>query len=177
MTNALWARVNAENVVAELAEFDSSLNVPELFSAGVGTWVNVSSISPPPQQGWTYATPSAFAAPSVPSPTLSQAAQAALTAGLAIASTGTPALDATYALDPATYTRIIAVSVYIIKNDTFPNSASTFAWPDATGALHTFPSTTEFEDFATAVANYIAALDLIVLSDGGSLPPASATIS
>ena len=82
----------------------------------------------------------------------------AIAAGVNITSTGTPSLNGTYALDLNTRSNVTAEQVYIATNSTFTNGGTTRAWPDAVGAFHTFPSTTEFTAFATAVAKYYDAL-------------------
>lgn len=106
---------------------------------------------------------------------------AAVTAGLTITSTGTPALDGTYALDQASQENIIAEQVCINTNGLFTNGQSTRAWPDKAGVFHTFPSIAEFKTFAIAVAAYVDALDgaLAAAEQGGSpsWPSASVTIA
>lgn len=111
--------------------------------------------------------------------TASAAVQTALTSSITITSTGTSALNGTYAVDPATQQKIIAEAVYIqvtggIGVGNFTNGQSTRGWPDITGTPHTF-DTTHFVPFAEAVAQYVDAL--VSWSGSGSLPAASATIA
>jgi hypothetical protein len=87
------------------------------------------------------------------------------------------ALAQALAVDPVMQGKIAAVEVYILKNSTFPGAASTYPWPTVTGAFVTFPSTTVFQNWATATANYVSALDIIIASNSGSLPSASVTIA
>ncbi|MGH6976700.1 MAG: hypothetical protein ACREED_06715 [Stellaceae bacterium] len=102
---------------------------------------------------------------------------AALAAGIAITSTGTPSLNGTYALDPQTRSNITAEQVYIATKGTFTNGLATKPWPDKSGALHTFQTTAEFTAFAVAVAQYVDALNtaLLTAQQGGnpSWPSAS----
>ena len=72
-----------------------------------------------------YATlPASFQAALTPptspaSPPLAQQAAAALAAGITIASASTPALNGTYAIDPASQMKIMATSQYISVNGNF----------------------------------------------------------
>lgn len=83
---------------------------------------------------------------------------AAIGAGVAVTSTGMPALDGTYALDQASLNTMTSEQVYIATKGTFTNGGATRNWPDRSGALHLFPSTAEFTLFAEAVAQYYDAL-------------------
>lgn len=103
---------------------------------------------------------------------LSAAQQAALVeaSGVAVISTQTPALDGTYMIDPASQHRIAAISLYIQVNSRFPAGLTSFSWFDAAGVPHSFPTTAEFQSFATALADFVAALDLAA-AGAGSVPP------
>lgn len=93
-------------------------------------------------------------------------------AGVTINSTGTPALNGTYALDSDTRTRINTNMVYIQNNRAFaPNNAETKVWNDQDGGLHTFQNTDSFIDFAHAVTDYYAGIADWAAADGvGDLP-------
>jgi hypothetical protein len=142
--------------------------------------VDVTAVSPAPQPGWA-ATETAgvwtFAAPIMPVLTPSQLAAAAVSAGVAITSTSTPALNATYAVDPLSQGRIASISTYILVNGNFPGASASYPWLDMSGAPHVFPSTAAFQAFATSVANYIALLDFILATNAGTLPPATAALA
>jgi hypothetical protein len=84
-------------------------------------------------------------------------AQAALAAGLQITSTAYPALDGTYAATPAAQANISSTMLSIVVTSKFPGGASTMAWYDQAGAVHTFPTTAEFQAFAVAEAAFVAA--------------------
>ncbi|MDA8049953.1 MAG: hypothetical protein M0002_08105 [Rhodospirillales bacterium] len=133
------------------------------------TWVQVDTLSPEPGIGWGY-NGSAFAAPAPPVPTLAQQAAAALGRGVAVTSSGTPALDGTYAIDAASQAKIQAVSLFIVVNGKFPSAVASYPWLDTAGAAHLFPTTAEFQAFATAIADYVAALDMIIATGSGTLP-------
>lgn len=60
--------------------------------------------------------------------------------GIAITSTGTPALNATYGLDDTTLNQIQALANDCAVGFGFPNGQSTFAYPDQSGTPHTFAS-------------------------------------
>lgn len=167
--------------VMELFSPPGGTTLAECFAAAVAAqFVDVTAVSPSPEPGWT-ATETlgvwSFAAPVTPTLTSAQNAAAAVEAGLTISSTGTPAIDGTFAIDPAMQGKIAAVEVYILKNSTFPGAASTYPWPTIAGAFVTFPSTTVFQNWATEIANYVSALDIIIASDSGSLPSASVMIA
>ena len=113
-------------------------------------------------------------APIVLSP--AQQATALISGGITITSTGTPALDGVYACDATAQSNLQAVQTYILTNGKFPGSSGTYPWLDTSGAAHIFPSITEFEAFASRVADFVADCTLIMLTNSGTLPPASATI-
>jgi hypothetical protein len=83
-----------------------------------------------------------------------------LAAGLAITSTAYPALDGTYATDPASQQQVQATALYIAVNGRFPAALSALPWPDVSGAQHTFPTTAEFQAFASALGDYVTRLSL-----------------
>lgn len=126
---------------------------------------------------WGVAAGALVAMPAPPGPSPAQQAMAALGQGLTVTSTGTPALDATYAVDAAAQAKMTATELYILKNGTFPGGSTTIAWPDIAGTLHTFPSTAVYAAWATAIADYVAALDLVIATDTGTLPAAAKTIA
>lgn len=127
---------------------------------------------------WPEVTSSWPPAPSAAEQLATQVAKA-FAAGITITSTSTPALNGTYAIDPAAQQRINAIETAILKNGAFPGSSGTqLAYYDAAGAPHVFPSVAEFSAFATAVANFVADLDLYAAgAPGASLPSADVTIA
>ena len=90
--------------------------------------------------------------------------------GLQVTSTSTPSINGTYAYDEVTQARINAVSTYIVVNNKFPAGQTQLPWPDAGGTLHLFTTPALFQSFASAVADFVAALDL------GGNPPTTVTI-
>src|ERR1700733_12279358 len=73
-------------------------------------------------------------APAAPSPT-----------SVAVVSKSTAAaLSGTYAFDATTQSKILAVSLYIQVNGKFPAGQMPFPWPDASGTMHSFASTSQF---------------------------------
>ena len=114
--------------------------------------------------------------PPIPAPTLAQQAAALIAAGLTVTSTGTPALNGVYACDATAQHNLQAVQTYILTNAKFPGSTGTYPWLDTSGAAHIFPSTTEFEAFASRVADFVADCTLIMLTNSGTLPAATANI-
>lgn len=136
-------------------------------------------------QAWVAAGNTAIAA-STPTPAQQAAAQGAadlaakLAAGLAITSTGTPALDGTYGIEPTTQSQVQAVALYCNTNSRFPASLSALPWQDLSGAQHDFPSCSEFIAFATAEADYVTKVNLQAQAEAAgqtpSWPAASAAI-
>jgi hypothetical protein len=112
--------------------------------------------------------------------TLSQQAQAMLGQGIAITSSGTPALNATYPIDPATQALASQIVDYITANSSsmFPGEppSSTLEWNDITGVGHTFPSVTEFKAFYNVAGDLVAAINEVIVGNSTTLPSASATI-
>lgn len=115
--------------------------------------------------------------PPATTPSLAQQAMLAFGAGLRVTSASAPAIDASYAIDAASQAKIAAVEVYILKNGAFPGMAASYPWPTLAGAIVTFPNVTVFQDWATAVANYVSALDIIIATNAGALPSAIAAIA
>jgi hypothetical protein len=94
-----------------------------------------------------------------------------MAAGLAIVSTGTPALNATYAIDDAMRVSINANVSYIQTYSAFPAGVATKDWPDIDGTIHTFPTTGDYLNFARAVADYVAAVNDWGITGGTAGPP------
>lgn len=149
-------------------------------------WVDVTAIVPAPDEGWAAAQSGGawqFTAPEIAPPSLADQALSELitrlAAGIAITSTGTPALDASYALDTVTMDQVGAVARDFASGLGLPNNAGTFAYPDIAGIPRTFTG-------AAIVALYKAQRDLIfslnqqsaIMAHGGppSWPVQSATI-
>jgi hypothetical protein len=118
-----------------------------------------------------------YTPPAPTPPTLAQQAQTALAAPVDITSTSTPSLNGAYAITDIDQAHITAVVTNILLTGSFPGGASTYDWPDASGALHTFPSVAEFKSFATALSAYVAALIGCTTGAVSALPNSSITIS
>ena len=108
--------------------------------------------------------------------TLVQSAQAALSAGIAITSSATPALNSTYAIDQLSQMDIIAIETSLNAGKGFPGGATTFNYPDTSGVLHTF-SESNFTDFAAAVRDNVYALRSVIAGASATLPSSTAEIS
>jgi hypothetical protein len=106
---------------------------------------------------------------------LIQAAQSMLSEGIAVVSTGTPTLNATYACDQLSQVDIIAVETSINAGKGFPGGAATFSYPDATGVMHSF-SEPDFTEFAAAVRDYVYALKSVIAGASTTLPGPSTSI-
>ena len=80
--------------------------------------------------------------------------------GIQIQSSSMSALNGTYAIDPPHQQQVASVSLYIAVNGKFPAGQFSLAWPDINGTPHSFPTTAEFQAFATVLGDYVAALEL-----------------
>jgi hypothetical protein len=168
MTIQRYALVDSTGVVQNIILWDGSS--PLTLASGVASvQSDVANI------GDTYNS-GAFES-SLPLPTLAEQAQALLNSTVAITSTNTPALDGTYSITSSDQSHINAVITNIMLNNTFPGGVSSYAWPDADGTLHTFPDTTTFKSFATAIAGYVAALYGVAHGTLSALPSNSITIA
>lgn len=102
-----------------------------------------------------------------------------LAAGLAVTSTATPPLSATYALDPTTLDQVGSVARDAAAGLGLPGSASTFTYPDITGAPHVFAST-DIQNLYKAMRDYVFALNetaaTLQAGGGASWPSPSKTI-
>ena len=129
--------------------------------------------------GYTYSG-GVFSAPITPvvvAPPAQQVASA-LSAGLAITSTSTPAIGGTYPLDASTQFKISSIQLFIQTNGTFPGGVSAYPIFDVSGGAHMCPSIALFKEYSTAIANYISALDLYAAGvAGASLPSPTVTIA
>lgn len=74
---------------------------------------------------------------------------------LQITSTGTPSIDAIYAVDSLAQANITGMTVYLSVNGAFP-TGSTISWADTSGIGHAFDAT-NWNNFATVVANHVLA--------------------
>ena len=129
--------------------------------------------------GYTFANGTFTAPPAPPTPTLAQQAAAALGAGLTVTSTGTPAINGTYAIaDGVAFGRadIGTEAQFISTFSEFTNGTQTLEWPLLNGTFVTFPSTASFMNFAKAAAQYYAAVKAVVAAGQGSFPSNQVTI-
>jgi hypothetical protein len=97
-------------------------------------------------------------------PSPAQQGAALLASGIRIVSTGTPALNGTYAIDDAAKAGIDGIYAGIKDGDGLPGGGSTFNYADLSGAMHAFDATS-FPNFARAVRDY-----LYSISQGQPLP-------
>lgn len=82
---------------------------------------------------------------------------AAITGGLQIQSTATPALNGTYSIDDGSQKNISGIAAGIASRNRLPGGGSTFDYPDVTVTDHAFTAQ-NFLDFASAVEDYVYAL-------------------
>lgn len=71
--------------------------------------------------------------------------------GLVVTSTSTPALNATYPIDPTTQSYITTEIVSLLENNAFTNGQQTIQIVDMNNIPHTF-TVAQFKPFATAMA-------------------------
>lgn len=115
-----------------------------------------------------------------PVPTAAQVQEQKLAAGLAITSTGTPSLSATYGLDQTSQDQLWNIALGVASGLGLPGNASSFEYPDITGTPHSF-NATQITNLAKAVRDYVFALNVqtAIAQAGGtpSYPAATATIA
>lgn len=80
---------------------------------------------------------------------------ALIAAGCPITSTGTPAINSSYSIDPAAQGQVTSEAVYIQVTGKFTNGGTVRGWADAAGAYHTFINPAQFTAFAEALAAYV----------------------
>jgi len=49
---------------------------------------------------------------------------------------------------------------YVAVNGKFPAGQTTLVWPDTVGAIHQFQTMAQWQAFATAMGDFVAAIDL-----------------
>lgn len=167
---ALYARVVTGGLVVETFEPPGSLSITDCFHPDVAAQFVPVPDGVPVVEGWTYDGAGIFSPPVVPPLTVQEQAQMALAAGCQIVSSATPAVSGTYPLDPATNIRTNSIATYILLNNTFPGGATTYSRADINGTPHAFPSVSVYQEWASAIADYVSALDIIILTGEGTLP-------
>lgn len=106
----------------------------------------------------------------------SQQARNALAVGLQIVSTGTSALNGTYAVDAVSQADIIAIETSINAGKGFPGGSATFDYPDVAGSMHSF-SEANFTNFAAAVRDFVYACRSVIAGQSAAVPNGFATIA
>jgi hypothetical protein len=99
----------------------------------------------------------------VPLSAVGQGLQTQLALGVAVTSTGAPALNGTYAVDDQTRAMATAEIVYLLSTaptSTFSNGKATLPWLDTAGAVHTF-TVAQFQALWQAVAQYVTACRIV----------------
>ena len=166
---SIFARLNA-GVVAELFTPPAGVAIADCFAPGL-TWVDVTAQAPAVQPGWSATLTGGvwvFAAPpGASAPTLPQQATAMLAAGIAIVSTATPALNATYPVTTAAWQQMTGILSSIAVGLGLPEDGNTVNWPDVTGTPHQFTET-NFKNLARAVRDFTYTLSSI--QGGAALP-------
>lgn len=144
------------------------------------TWVDISTVSPAPQPGWTYSG-GTFAAPVVPplpAQTLAQQAEALLAGGLAISSASGAVPAATYATDAHSAQKYLGLQATTGKLETFAGGATT--WPlknIANPAVPVIVTVAQFAILAPLLDQFISGADLVIDGFATALPPAAVTIA
>lgn len=169
----------ANGIVANVVLWDGQAD----WSPPAGTSLNPLPDDSPVSTGYAFDGAS-FTAPAIVAPVLTPAQQraaqvaAAFATGLTVSSTSVPALNGTYSVDAAAQFNIGAVTNYVTVNNDFPGGVSAYPWPDAAGGFHVFPSVAVFKEWATAIADYVARLEMYQAgAEGASMPSPTVTIS
>lgn len=127
--------------------------------------------------GWTYAN-GTFTAPVLPTitPTKAQLAAEAIANNVVIVSSATFALNGTYSCNEASQAKLNAVTTFLMLNNAFPAGLTEMPWADVSGNSHMF-GISDFKNFATAIANYVALVDLYANGAISTLPSNQITIA
>jgi hypothetical protein len=174
MANRIYARI-ADGHVAEIVTLDAAIDIAHAFHPSL-VFVDITGASPMPAQGWTYSQESGFAEP--PAPVLSPARQmmAAMAAGLAITSTGTPAISATYHAAGDRWALMLNQAQYVATFGVFSGGLETLPWQAISGPVE-FATTAQFLAIARAIGDWQTGWHLFVdgLREAG--PAGSVTIA
>ena len=172
-TTKTYARIGGNGTVAEV--ISTSGDITQMYPPSM-QWVDCTS-TPAVAYRWTYSN-GTFSPPSPPpAPTLAQQAAALLAGTLEVTSSSTPALDGAYAIDATTQSHISAEMLSVQVTGKFADGTTSIAWPDANGAVNTFPSTATFQSFAIAVASFVAAGYKVIYGASATLPTPSVSIA
>lgn len=171
---ARYALVDGEGNVVNVVEWDGAATFP--VPAGQSLVAVGSSAAGP---GWIYADGEFSNPVSPPAPSIADQYAEKLAAGIAITSTGTPSLNATYPIDDKTAILISGLYAGIKGGDGVPGGGSDFVFTDIGNAPHTFTAD-DFTALAKAIRDYryaLVATKLTLLNNGSAdWPAASATI-
>ena len=157
--------------------FVTTQPITDFFPASAG-WVACPDGTPQGSIATETAGVWTFAAPVAPVPTLAQQAAAAMSAGLAIASTSTPALNGTFDVSASAQDHMQAEMIALLNSGgtTFADGTTSVVWPDMAGVNHTFTAV-QARAFFLAAGAYVAALFKVINGTLVALPPASAMIA
>ena len=177
---------NVDGLVVELITPPEGFLIDDCFPASFVAQLSLVPDGVFPEEGWsatqtgdawTYAAPPPYVPPPL---TWDQELATRIAQGIAITSTATPALNATFALDETTMSQIGPLARDSAAGWKFPGGTTTFTYPALDGTPRTFNE-------AQFVALYLAQRDLIfalttqagVMARGGqpNWPPQSATIA
>jgi hypothetical protein len=89
-------------------------------------------------------------------------AQAALVAGCAISSTLHPELSATYPIDPVSQGKLSSTASYVAINSRFPAGQTSWTLLDTARTPRVIPDVPTFLALVSAIADYVAHLDMIL---------------
>jgi hypothetical protein len=174
-----YARI-ANGAIAELFTTPTGVELAECFVAAVAAqFVDVTSVTPEPQPGWSATETSgawSFAAPVAPPTTPAVAYGAFIAGGVTVTSTATPALDGVYPIDANTQVNITTEASFITTFGEFTTGGTiNLPWQLANGSFVEFPTTASFLAFAKAVGQLVAAAKL-ALAQSNAMPGATITI-
>lgn len=113
----------------------------------------------------------------VVTPTLAQQAMALLALGLAITSTATPALDATYPCDGVATAKYGAMQLCLAGTSAFPGGGTVGNIKDSAGGWHGV-TPAQYTAIVAAIGAFVAGCDLVIDGlPGAALPAAVAAIA
>lgn len=115
--------------------------------------------------------------PPAPTLTVAEQAQATIAEGCAITSTGTPAIDGTYAIAGQSWVDMKDEAQYISTFGGFSGGLSALPWVLPSDAAVVFPSTALFLSVVKACADYLSQIKVAAVQTAWVAPAAPAPVA
>lgn len=163
------------DVVAELITERDDIKA-EWTADFLALCVEVTGLSPAPQVGWVRGAKGKFSAPAPYVPSKGEQMQAALYAGVAVKSTDTPALDATYDAIGSRWLQMMGDAQYIATFGGFSGGLSELDWTAKSGEV-VFAAPAQFTAVARAIADWITGWQRYAAGKADAPPASPVTVA